>query len=218
MCGYTLRQYKFTHFEGGSMKQARVITPTELKRLLRLVSTTKHAKRNRLMVMLSYMAGLRACEIATLKVSDVINFVGDDWEVKSEVLLSSEQTKGAKAQTIIINSALQKEISDYFKAHRNKLQRDGYLLVSQKRGGFSSQTIQNLFRELYHAAAIPHASSHSGRRTFITTLSEQGVSVRLIQALARHSNLGTTQKYIDVSSEKLRGAAEHAVLSLNERA
>ena len=63
------------------MKQARVLTHAEIKRLLRVVSTTKHAARNRLVVMLSYMAGLRACEIAALKVGDVINELKDGtWE------------------------------------------------------------------------------------------------------------------------------------------
>jgi len=68
--------------------------------------------------------------------------------------------------------------------------------------------VQNLCRVLYQAAGIDNASSHSGRRTFITTLSERGVSVRVIQALARHSSLSTTQPYIDVSVDKLRCAVE----------
>ena len=82
------------------------------------------------------------------------------------------------------------------------------MISSQKKGSFSSQTIQNLFRELYQAAGIANASSHSGRRTFITNLSDRGVSVRVIQALARHSSLSTTQRYIDVSVDKLRVAVE----------
>jgi integrase/recombinase XerD len=60
----------------------------------------------------------------------------------------------------------------------------------------------------YQAAAISNESSHLGIRTFITALSEKGVSVRVIQALARHSSLATTQRYIDVSADKLRLAVE----------
>ena len=74
--------------------------------------------------------------------------------------------------------------------------------------GFSSQTIQNLFRFLYQEANIENASSHSGRRSFITNLSEKGVSVRVIQELARHSSMVTTQRYIDVSVDKLKNAVE----------
>jgi integrase/recombinase XerD len=190
------------------MKQAKVLTQPEIKRLLRVVSTTKHAARNRLIVMLSYLAGLRACEIAALKVGDVINLMDDSWEVKTEVVLKSSQTKGNKAQTVVISSGLRKEIADYYSKNRDLDRNQDYLISSQKSGNFTSQTIQNLFRDLYSQAAIADASSHSGRRTFITTLSEKGVSVRVIQALARHSSLATTQRYIDVSVDKLRTAVE----------
>ena len=194
------------------MKQAKVLTQTEIKRLLRVVSTTKHAGRNRLVVMLSYLAGLRACEIASLRVGDVINELKDGtWEVKSEAVLKSNQTKGNKAQTVVLSSTLRKEIASYYAQSEETLEMTDFLISSQKKNGFSSQTIQNLFRELYEAAAISNASSHSGRRTFITTLSENNVSVRVIQALARHSSLATTQRYIDVSADKLRSAVETVI-------
>jgi integrase/recombinase XerD len=195
------------------MKQAKVLTQTEIKRLLRVVSTTKHAARNRLIVMFSYLAGLRACEIAALKVGDVINELKDGtWEVKTEAVLKSNQTKGNKAQTVVFSSALRKEIASYYAHSEVTLEATDFLIISQKKSGFSSQTIQNLFRELYEAAAISNASSHSGRRTFITTLSEKNVSVRVIQALARHSSLATTQRYIDVSQDKLRAAVENVTI------
>jgi integrase/recombinase XerD len=194
------------------MKQARVLTHIEIKRLLKVVSTTKHASRNRLVVMLSYLAGLRACEIASLRVGDVITqLAAGTWEVKSEIVLKSHQTKGNKAQTVVLPTSLMQEIGDYYKLVRLDLDMADSLISSQKQGRFSSQTIQNLFRELYKAAGIANASSHSGRRTFITTLSERGVSVRVIQALARHSSLSTTQRYIDVSVDKLRNAVEAVV-------
>ena len=162
--------------------------------------------------MLSYLAGLRACEIASLRVGDVINELKDGtWEVKSEAVLKSNQTKGNKAQTVVLSSTLRKEIASYYAQSEETLEMTDFLISSQKKNGFSSQTIQNLFRELYEAAAISNASSHSGRRTFITTLSENNVSVRVIQALARHSSLATTQRYIDVSADKLRSAVETVI-------
>ncbi len=196
------------------MKQAKVLNQNELKRLLRVTSTTKHAHRNRIVVLLSYLAGLRACEIASLRVSDVMSFQNDIWEAKSEVVLRSWQTKGSKAQTVILNSQLRAELEQYVRQYcPPNTKNEDILLQSQKGSGFSSQTIQNLFRTLYEAAGLQNASSHSGRRTFITGLSEKGVSVRVIQELARHSSMNTTQRYIDVSVDKLRIAAEVIVTS-----
>jgi integrase/recombinase XerD len=52
------------------------------------------------------------------------------------------------------------------------------------------------------------ASSHSGRRTFITTLASKGVSVRVLQSLSGHRCLASTQCYIDVNDDMKRKAVE----------
>lgn len=189
------------------MKQAKVLSKNELSRLLKIVRFTRHKERNKLIVLLSFGAGLRACEIAQLRVKDVVTESGD---VKDTIYLKSFQTKGNSDQQVIVSEALRKEIAQYISKNKYLLNnREGHLLRSQKtREGFSSQTIQNLFRFLYHEANIENASSHSGRRSFITNLSEKGVSVRVIQELARHSSMVTTQRYIDVSVDKLKNAVE----------
>ncbi|WVX49225.1 Tyrosine recombinase XerC [Roseobacter fucihabitans] len=85
---------------------------------------------------------------------------------------------------------------------------DTPLFFSAKRGGFSAQTIVNLFARFYGLANVNGASSHGGRRQFLTELADKGVNVRVIQALARHENISTTQRYIDYNESKLRNAIE----------
>lgn len=195
------------------MKQAKVLTQEELKRLLKIVTFTRHKDRNRLVVLFSFLAGLRACEIAQLRVKDVLSVQTDKVEVKDTIYLQNWQTKGSQAQQVVVNEQLRNEIIKYVDKRPLLLEdMDGALIRSQKRRGFSSQTIQNLFRTLYRDANIENASSHSGRRSFITNLSEKGVSVRVIQELARHSSMTTTQRYIDVSVDKLKFAADLVVL------
>lgn len=187
------------------MKQARVLTEKELKAVLSITRLTKHAQRNRLMVMLSYYAGLRACEIASLRVGDVM---GADGTALATVLLERWQTKGQQRQQVVFSEKLRKEITVFVREHRRKTSADAPLLLSQKGGAFSSQTIQQVFRELYKQVGLDGASSHSGRRTMLTKLAERGVHARVIQQLARHSNLATTQRYIEVSPHLLRNAVE----------
>jgi len=195
------------------IKQAKVLNQEEVKRLLKIVKSTRYPDRNRIVVLLSYLAGLRACEIGALKIGDVMSFQNDIWTIEQEVRLDSSQTKGNKTQTVVLNSKLRTELRDYLQKRPVLRQNpESPLLVTQKRTGFSSQTIQNLFRTLYQSAGIQNASSHSGRRSFITALSEKGVSVRVIQELARHSSMATTQRYIDVSADKLKSAVELATL------
>lgn len=155
--------------------------------------------------MLSYGAGLRACEIASLRICDVIDSNGD---ARANVLLESWQTKGSKRQQAVLSEKLRKEITNYVKTHRCNASINSPLLVSQKGGGFSSQTIQQIFRNLYKQIGLDGASSHSGRRTMLTKLAERGVHARVIQQIARHSSLATTQRYIDVSPHLLRNAVE----------
>ena len=64
------------------------------------------------------------------------------------------------------------------------------------------------FLDIYKAIGLKDASSHSGRRTYITRLANKGVGVRLLAALAGHSHISTTQRYIDVNSEQLSEAVE----------
>ena len=187
------------------MKQARVLTDKELRTLLNSTKLTKHAARNRLMVMLSYYAGLRACEIASLRVGDVM---GTDGTVKANVLLERWQTKGKQRQQVVFSEKLRKEITAFIQEQRQYADSDAPLLLSQKGGAFSSQTIQQAFRQLYRQVGLDGASSHSGRRTMLTKLAERGVHARVIQQLARHSSLATTQRYIDVSPHLLQNAVE----------
>ena len=65
-----------------------------------------------------------------------------------------------------------------------------------------------IFARIYALADIKGASSHSGRRQFWTELADKVVNVRVIQALARHKDISTTQRYIDYNEGKLRAAIE----------
>ena len=188
------------------MKQAKLLTDAEFKRLTAVINSLRYQSRNHTIVALSFYAGLRACEIAALRGGDVFD---RDGNVKDTIYLSSLQTKGSDSCTVLVNSKLQKQLVKYaaqYPKHITKF--DTKLIFSAKRRGFSAQTIVNLFQRLYASAGIQGASSHSGRRQFVTKLADQGINARLVQTLARHKHLSTTQRYIDVNENALRNAVE----------
>ena len=82
------------------------------------------------------------------------------------------------------------------------------LFESQKGGQFSANTMCQLFLDIYKAVGLKDASSHSGRRTYITRLANKCVGVHMLAALAGHAHIGTTQKYIDEHAEQLSAAVE----------
>lgn len=190
------------------MSQAKVLSEQEFRRVLAVVNTMTYAKRNRLLVMLSFQAGMRACEISKLQIGHVIN---EDGSIRDRIHLQNGQTKGDKQRTVILSQRLQKEISKYVSKltgfHHNA---DQPLIRSQKGGHFSPTTLVMLFRRIYDLAGLCDARSHSGRRSFITKLANKGVSVRVVQTLAGHSSMQTTQRYIDVNEGMLVQAVELA--------
>lgn len=188
------------------MKQAKVLNSAELKRLNAVVEGTRHAVRNATAVALSFYAGLRACEIAALTVGDVFEETG---AVRDTLYLSAAQTKGSTGNTVYVNRRLAAALKRYAAAHTKRLQhRTQPLIYSAKGGGFTAQTMVNLFAVLYKAAAVAGASSHSGRRQFVTELADKAINPRVIQVLARHAHLNTTMRYMDVNDNKLRMAVE----------
>lgn len=70
-----------------------------------------------------------------------------------------------------------------------------------KSNHFSANSLCQAFTRIYNAAGIDDASSHSGRRWFITQLAHKSVSPKVIMVLAGNKSLGTTQRYIDVNDE-----------------
>ena len=186
------------------MKQAKLLTDAEFKRLTAVINSLRYPTRNQTIVALSFYAGLRACEIAALRVADVFD---RDGNVNDTIYLSASQTKGSDSCTVLVNSKLQKQLIKYAVQYpEHVLKPDAKLIFSAKRRGFTAQTIVNLFHRLYASAGIQGASSHSGRRQFVTKLADQGINARLVQTLARHKHLSTTQRYIDVNENKLRAA------------
>jgi integrase/recombinase XerD len=188
------------------MKRAKLLSKMEMKRVLAVVRSSRHAARNELIVALSFLAGLRACEIAALRVGDVY---GRDGEVADAIILDPDQTKGHERQTVLVSTNLRKKLAVYrLKCRGRTWCAPEPLVRSAKRGAFSAASIANLFAHIYKLAGISGASSHSCRRQFITSLADSGVSAHIIQALARHKNLSTTQRYIEVNEAKMRNAVE----------
>ena len=185
-------------------KQAKTLTSMEIRRVLDFIATRKHAVRNRAMVLTTFLSGLRVGEVAALRYMDVLDA---DEEIRSEVRLDATQTKGNEGRVVFINAKLQKELASYVKAvpYQNLADK---LFYTQKNEGFTANTLTQFFHYLYRAVGIEGASSHSGRRTFITNLASKGVGVRVLMELSGHKNISTTQAYIDVNDDMMRKAVD----------
>lgn len=94
-------------------KQAKTLTAQEQRRVLDYIATRPHAARNRAMFMVMFLAGLRVGEAAALRFKDVVD---NERKVRSEFLLTAEQTKGGHARTVFVSERLRKELMAYIAA------------------------------------------------------------------------------------------------------
>ena len=187
-------------------KQAKTLTSVDVKRILDFIALKKHAARNRAMFLVTLYAGLRVGEVASLRYMDVLDI---DNEVRDEIRLDASVTKGNIARTVFVNAKLRKELKYYISLTPYQNLADK-LFYTQKNEGFTANTLTQFFHYLYRSAHVDGATSHSGRRTFITTLANKGVSVRLLASLVGHKSISTTQFYIDVNDDMKRSAVELA--------
>lgn len=186
------------------MAQAATLNEAQIKRALRYCQSRRYVTRDSTILLFSLYTGLRAKELAALRVGDVYN---EDGTVRPQFTLRAEQTKGARTRTVFVNKVLRTHLVLYAQWRRSTNAAEP-LFRSQKGGHFSANTMCQLFLNIYKACGLSDASSHSSRRTFITRLANKGVGVRVLAALAGHSSIAVTQRYIDVNDAQLANAVE----------
>jgi integrase/recombinase XerD len=187
-----------------NMSQAKTLTPAEIDLMLAYIAQRNYPLRNRVMLLTGLWSGMRVGEISSLTIGDVMNM---DGSVKAEVRLSAEQTKGRQPRTVFLPQKLRDELADYL-ALRTDAKPNHPLFVTAGRRPFSANVMAQHFHYLFKHAGIAGASSHSMRRTFITTLANKGIGVRVLASLAGHRSIAITQRYIDVNDDMKRNAVE----------
>ncbi|MBT8553824.1 site-specific integrase [Polynucleobacter paneuropaeus] len=189
-------------------KQAKTLNQAELRKVLDYISTRKHSARNRAMLMITFLAGMRVAEVASLKFGDVVDIDGN---IRNEIRLTPAMTKGEFARTVFVSERLRKELEQYIRFY-NPTDKTMKFFYSQRKesNGFNANTLTQHFHYLYKRVGIVGASSHSGRRSFISNLAARGIGVRVLMGLAGHRAISSTQKYIEINDNMLRSAVELA--------
>lgn len=189
--------------------KARVLDESEFKRLLIIAKDSPFAFRNVAIIYCSFGLGLRVKEIAALKIRDVFD---TQLKVLDEINLKRDMTKGEKQRHVYVtNKKVAAALQDYLEYLQKKEQEafnpKGFLFKTQRGSRFQPDVLQKWFRKLYDKAGLIGASSHSGRRTFITRLIEQGADIKAVSRLAGHANIATTSEYVEDNPTRLKRIA-----------
>ena len=186
------------------MSQAKTLTPAEIQQLLTYIAQRSFAMRNRLMFLTGLWSGVRVGEIASLSVGDVRNA---DGSVKAEIRLTAQQTKGRQPRTVYLPQKLRDALQEYLDL-RSTCPASHPLFITAGRMAFTANVMSQHFFWLFKRAGIAGASSHSMRRTFLTSLASKGISIRVLASLAGHRSVQVTMKYLDASDDMKRNAVE----------
>jgi integrase len=180
---------------------AKVLAPADVRALLRRASESRHPRRNRVIVLLSVKAGLRACEMSRLTWSMVLDSQG---RVADVLELPARAAKKGSGRRVPLHPDLRKALD----ALRKSSIMEGPLVLSERQTAMSAKVIVNWFKLQFRELGLERCSSHSGRRTFVTLAArlvhKAGGSLRDVQELVGHRSLKTTQGYIEGSSDAQR--------------
>lgn len=175
---------------------ARVLETADVRRLLRHVRAHRYPLRSEVMILLSYKAGLRACEIAGLDWTMVLKPGG---KLGQHLCVAGAIAKNGTARRVPLNPELRTGLAALHRQAGRPL--DGAVLPSERGDHLRPRSVVNWFARLYAHVGLAGCSSHSGRRTFITRsarlLARTGGSLRDVQELAGHRSLTTTERYIE---------------------
>lgn len=175
-------------------RQAKTITPAMLRRMLAFVGGTDFNARDRVIILLSVKAGLRACEIARLDWSMVLDARG---QLGGFIEVRDKIAKKRGGRRVPMHADLKRALAK-LKGRRVAI---GPVIRSARGGAMRPNSIVNWFAALFKALDFEGCSSHSGRRTFITNAARNahrtGCSLRDVQLLAGHKSIEVTQAYID---------------------
>jgi integrase/recombinase XerD len=172
-----------------------VLSRDEVARLLDATTCLKHQAA----LSVAYGAGLRVAEVSALKVRDIDS---------ERMLIRVERGKGGRYRNAMLAADLLILLRQWWIAGRQQgvMHRDGWLFPGQHAmRPISTRQLHRIVVEAARAAEIAkRVSPHTLRHSFATHLLEDGVDIRVIQALLGHAKLDTTAFYTQVATRTVR--------------
>ncbi len=184
-----------------------VLSPNAVKRLLAAPRPAIDADeralplwiRDRALLELLYACGLRASEVATLTLDDLLPGLG----------VIKVTGKGDKQRLVPFGRPAEEAIARYLDECRPRLERgDGReknrLLLSRTGRPLERVSVWHIVKKHARAAGLDEAYPHLLRHSFATHLLAGGADLRVVQELLGHANITTTQVYTRVDQSRLR--------------
>jgi site-specific recombinase XerD len=163
-------------------KLPKVIDSETILNNLSKIENLKH----KTILSLTYSVGLRVSEVHNLKITDIDS---------KRMLISVINGKGRKDRIVPLSQKVLELLRIYYKEYKPK----EYLFNGQNSNKYSIKSIQTIYKKYID----DKTSIHNLRHSCFTNLLEAGTNLRIIQKIAGHSNIKTTEIYTHVSNNLL---------------
>ena len=161
----------------------RVVDSEIIKERLSKITNLKH----KTILSLTFSVGLRVSEVVNIKIEDVDS---------KRMLINIRQAKGKKDRIVPLSEAILKLLREYYQQYKPV----DYLFNGQNSNKYSIGSCQQIYKKYIEGKGHIHTLRHS----CFTTLLENKVEIRLIQKIAGHSSIKTTEGYTHVSNKLLK--------------
>lgn len=219
------------------MPKAKSLSPIQLNRVLKRCQLMQNAELKRAALVLSFST-LRVSELAQITIKDLMLPTG---ELKSELPLRAALCKRRKPRTIWLSSQarqLLQEWLNYRKCKRWGLSSSDeyqrfipdskvlycnrgrpYALKAKHRTSqngeqvtyWACDSLELVFRDVFSKCGYKGASSHTGRRSWASTMNRKGLGLDRIARALGHSDPQCSLDYIDISIDQLINASKLAL-------
>jgi len=178
-------KFKYIPYAKKSHKLPIVLSPEEVQRMFDCCTNLKH----RAIFSLLYACGLRVSEVINLKITHIDS---------SRMVINIIQAKGKKDRQVMLPESLLKLLRAYFKQYKP----EEYLFNGQNSNQYSSRSINEFLKQIAVKAKVDNKRiyAHLIRHCTFTHMLENGVDLTLIQKVAGHSSIKTTQGYTHISN------------------
>jgi len=178
--------------------QARILSSAEIELLFREGLKTD---RDRALFGFCLYTGCRIGEACSMNTIDTYDVQG----VRSELLIRKGNTKGKQGTRAIPPHT---ELVKLLQVHRPSAGKVYLFPGRHGRGHINPLSADGILRLACANTQLVGVSTHSFRRTALTSLSNAGVPLRVIQEISGHQSLTALQKYLEVSEEQVASAIQ----------
>jgi integrase/recombinase XerD len=177
-----------------------VLDDESVRRLLDMPTPEQdvHALRDRAILILLYATGVRAAEVAGLKVQDVNPRLG----------IIRVLGKGSKERIVPIADEALRAVDQYVREYRPILSNGGEentLMLSRTGKPMLREDIFRIVTKYVQRSCLRgRITPHTLRHSFATQLLRRGADLRSVQEMLGHADIATTQIYTHVDTDRLK--------------